>query len=312
MSIVRQINICCLLSLFSLAALSQQVSEIKVFPVGEGWAGNSINTVIFRKNALCTFKNIQYIAYYNNKGFVVLGKRKYTADRWLLQTTSFKGNIYDAHNAISIAVDGEGYLHLAWDHHNNALHYTKSKAPGSLDMEAQTSMTGKLEKKVTYPEFHRLPGGDLVFLYRDGQSGQGNLVMNRYSVKEKSWKQLHQNLLDGQGRRNAYWQACVDKKGAIHISWVWRESPDVASNHDLCYAVSPDGGLTWKNSMGKSYALPINAATAEYICRIPQGSELINQTSMYANDEGTPFIASYWKDAQDTVPQYHIVYRDNG
>jgi hypothetical protein len=33
--------------------------------------------------------------------------------------------------------------------------------------------------RVTYPEFHALPGGDLLFLYRDGGSGGGNLAMNR-------------------------------------------------------------------------------------------------------------------------------------
>lgn len=57
--------------------------------------------------------------------------------------------------------------------------------------------------------------------------GKGNLVMNRYDVKSKAWTQLHTNLIDGEGRQNAYWQACVDKKGTFNISWVWRGSPDV-------------------------------------------------------------------------------------
>jgi hypothetical protein len=95
----------------------------------------------------------------------------------------------------------------------------------------------------------------------------------------------------------------------MHISWVWRESPDVASNHDMCYARSSDGGITWVNSKNEKYTLPINAATAEYICRIPQKSELINQTSMYADDAGNPFIASYWKDAGDSIPQYHVIFK---
>jgi len=44
--------------------------------VGKGWANNSINTVVFRKNSLVSFHAIQYIAWYNNDGFVMLGKRK--------------------------------------------------------------------------------------------------------------------------------------------------------------------------------------------------------------------------------------------
>ena len=179
-------------------------------------------------------------------------------------------------------------------------------------MTDEIPMTGVLEKNVTYPEFYSLPDGNLLFFYRDGQSGQGNLVINRYDLSTKQWTQLHTNLIDGQKQRNAYWQACVDQNGTIHLSWVWRESSDVASNHDLCYAKSTDGGVTWVNSKNESYVLPINAATAEYIVKIPQKSELINQTSMSADDAGNPFIASYWKEKGDSIPQYHIVYNTGG
>ncbi|RZL49557.1 MAG: neuraminidase, partial [Pedobacter sp.] len=91
-------------------------------------------------------------------------------------------------------------------------------------------------------------------------------------------------------------------------SWVWRESPDVASNHDLCYAKSIDGGNTWQNSQNEIYQLPITAANAEYALKIPQNSELINQTSMTVDAEGNPLIATYWRDQGETIPQYHIVY----
>ncbi|RZK33321.1 MAG: neuraminidase, partial [Pedobacter sp.] len=125
----------------------------------------------------------------------------------------------------------------------------------------------------------------------------------------KAWTRIQDNLIDGQGKRNAYVQTAIDAKGAIHLSWVWRESPDVASNHDLCYAKSTDGGLTWQKSDGTKYSLPINASNAEYALKIPQKSELINQTSMFADENGNPFIATYWRDADDKVPQYHIVYK---
>ena len=294
--------------LLHFIVLNASAQSVKTIFVDSGWANNSVNTVIFRKNSLCTYKNEQYISFYNKDGYVVLGKRKLSSSKWNLQTTKFKGNVADAHNSISIMIDGNGYLHLAWNHHNNKLHYAKSITPGSLQITDEMPMTGTLEKNVTYPEFYSLLNGNLLFFYRDGQSGQGNLVINRYELKTKQWTQLHTNLIDGQKQRNAYWQACVDKNGAIHLSWVWRESSDVASNHDLCYAKSVDGGMTWMNSKNKSYTLPINATTAEYIVQIPQNCELINQTSMSADDEGNPFIASYWKDKRDTVPQYHIVY----
>lgn len=278
--------------------------------VANGWANNSINVVVFRKNALVTHNDWQYTAFYDQDHYVVLGKRKQGTTDWQLKKTPYQGNVADAHNSISLMVDGDGYLHLAWDHHNNALRYCRSLGPGALELTGKMPMTGQGEERVSYPEFYKLPNGNLLFLYRDGQSGQGNLVINRYDRHTKQWASLHNNLIDGEGQRNAYWQACVDTKGILHLSWVWRESPDVASNHDLAYARSTDGGITWEKLSGEKYQLPITAASAEYACRIPQKSELINQTSMYADEQGRPYIATYWREAGAGVPQYHLVYAD--
>jgi len=116
--------------------------------------------------------------------------------------------------------------------------------------------------------------------------------------------------VDGEGKRNAYWQACTDERGTIHLSWVWRESPDVSSNHDVCYARSTDGGNTWTRSGGERYAIPITAASAEYAARIPQRHELINQTSMTTDGRGRPYIATYFRPEGADVPQYFLIYRD--
>jgi hypothetical protein len=290
------------------ATAQKKEKEVRFTAVDSGWAANSVNAVVFRKNALVSFKDTQYISYYDKDRYVVLGKRKLGERNWQLRRTHYRGNAADAHNSISIMVDGAGYLHMAWDHHNNRLHYARSLHPGSLELTGELPMTGHLEEKVSYPEFYRLPGGHLLFFYRDGGSGRGNLVINRYDIANREWTQLHRSLIDGEKLRNAYWQACVDGQGTVHISWVWRESPDVASNHDLCYARSTDGGTTWERSIGSKYTLPITAASAEYALRIPQKSELINQTSMSADAAGRPFIASYWRDSASAVPQYRLVY----
>ncbi len=281
----------------------------KIYTIAEnGWANNSVNAVIFRKNALVTFKGYQYAAYYDLDQFVVLAKRKGGSGNWQIQKTSYKGDATDAHKSISIIVDGDGVLHVAWGQHNNKLNYAKGISAGSLALGSKLDMLAEKENKVSYPEFYKLPDGDLLFFYRDGGSGNGNLMINRYSVKAKKWQRVQDGMIDGEGKRNAYWQVAIDQSGGLHLSWVWRETPDVASNHDLCYAKSLDGGLTWQKSTGESYQLPIVASNAEYAVKIPQKSELINQTSMFADANGKVFIASYWRDAPDSIPQYHIVF----
>jgi hypothetical protein len=276
--------------------------------VGDGWANNSVNAVVFRKNSLVTQGDTQYVAYYDAQRYLVLGKRALGATQWTVRRSAWQGNAADAHNAISIMVDGAGYLHVAWDHHNNALRYARGVAPGSLELGPKQGMVGVDEAEVSYPEFYRLPNGNLLFFYRLGGSGRGDLIINRYDVATQRWTRLHTNLITGEGKRNAYWQAFLDHRGTLHVSWVWRESPDVASNHDMAYARSRDGGVTWERSDGTLYALPISAASAEYALRIPQNSELINQTSMAADQDGHPYIASYWRDAGSSVPQYHVIF----
>lgn len=292
------------------SAPATQQDAVRLIDVAPGWAGNSVNAVVFRKNALVTHGDTQYIAFYDADAFVVLGKRRLGATAWELVRSPYRGNAADAHNSISIMVDGAGVLHMAWDHHNGALRYAKGVAPGALTLGPPMPMTGKGERSVSYPEFYRLADGNLLFLYRDGGSGRGNLVMNRYDVATGAWARLHDNLISGEGRQNAYWQAFLDHAGTVHLSWVWRASPDVASNHDLGYARSRDGGSTWESARGARLSLPITAASAEYAARIPQNSELINQTSMAADKRGRPYIASYWRDPASSIPQYRVVYHD--
>ncbi|MFA6087710.1 BNR repeat-containing protein [Mucilaginibacter sp.] len=295
-----------------LLMLSASANAQLTTVANDGWAGNSVNVVIFRKNSLVTFKDTQFTAYYDQNQVMVLAKRAVNATRWQVVKTSYKGDATDAHKSISIMCDGQGYLHVAWGLHNQPLNYARSVMPGSLQLTEKMPMLDKNEERVTYPEFYRLPGGDLLFFYRDGKSGNGNLVLNKYSASQKKWKRVLSNLIDGEGRRNAYWQLCIDKKGVINISWVWRESPNVASNHDLCYARSADGGVTWQKSTGESYQLPITESKAEYALHIPQNSELINQTSMTTDNQGRPYIATYWRDSSSTIPQYHLVYKTGG
>ncbi len=296
--------------------------ERKLTYVATGWAKNSINTVVFRKSSLTTYKNIQYIAFYDSTSHLVLGRRRVGpssnevsssregSSSWELRQTQYTGDTRDAHRSISIIVDGDGYLHCCFDQHDSRLRYARGEKPGSLELGVEMAMINANETRVTYPEFYCSPDGNLLLLYRDGASGNGNLILNRYDKKTKTWTRLQDKLIDGEGKRNAYWQAALDASGTFHVSWTWRESPDVASNHDIAYARSRDGGHTWETSTGKPYTLPITAATAEYAVRIPTHSGLINQTSMCADNSGNPYIATYWRPDNSAVPQYMVVYKN--
>ena len=295
-----------------LFALMLSVAPLKthLVGVGEGYSQTSINTAVFRNNSLVTQGDMQYISYYDADGYLTLAKRRLNSEKWTIQRSQYKGNVKDAHNIISMMIDGKGFIHVSFDHHGNHLNYCRSVSPYSLILGDKQPMTGIDENDVTYPEFYRLLGGDLLFVYRSGASGRGNLVMNRYDVKHSKWSRAQNILIDGEYERNAYWQLYVDAEGIIHLSWVWRESWLVETNHDICYACSKDGGRTWQKSTGENYNLPIRINNAEVACSIPQHSELINQTSMCTDESGHPYIATYWRAAGDSVPQYRLVWND--
>ena len=284
--------------------------DVQIMPLGPAWAANSINTAVFRNDPVTTHGEQQYAAYYSADGRVVIASRTIDQKHWQTTATALKGDVKDAHNVISIIADGDGFLHVSWDHHNHPLRYVRSKSPNSLEFSGVLPMTGRNEKSVTYPQFFKLPDGNLIFFYRDGESGRGNLAMNRYDAKAQQWTQVHAKLISGENVRNAYPQTCVDERGSIHVSWVWRETPNVATNHDLCYARSDDGGKTWRRSDGTPYTLPITLASAEVASAIAQRRELMNQTSMCADGQGRPIIATYFRPEGEKVPQYFVIHHD--
>ncbi len=298
----------------NIADPAQQANTEILSIANDGFAGSSVNVLAGVKQTLFTSGNYQYAAYYNGSAHLVVAKRSLNQSEWQIEVTKFTGNVNDAHNHISLAVDGDGYMHIAWDHHNSLLKYAQSIAPGSLQLQQMPMLATRgdeadvEEASVTYPQFYRLNDGGLLFAYRDGGSGHGNLVLNHYDLPSKRWQRLHSSLIDGEGERSAYWDMTLDKNNVLHLAWIWRDTPDVASNHDIAYARSLDNGQTWTDLSGKIYQIPINAANAKLAKQIPIRHKLMNPPVVSADEQSNPFIASYWADSPSDIPRYHVLY----
>lgn len=278
-------------------------------PLSLAYSSSQINAAIYRVNSITSDEKYQVASYYDGNGKVVLAKRTLDSDTFEIVTTEYTGIVTDNHNIIAVAIDGDGYIHLTYDHHNGRLKYRVSKYPYKLEFgELQYMVDSLEEQRITYPEFHRKRNGNLIFVYRNGRSGNGDMIMNEYFVKEKKWERKSSKLIDGEESRNAYWQMYMDENDHIYLSWTWRETTDVNSNHDICYAQTLDG-TNWTDSNGNLYVLPITMQSAEVIQEIPQNSDLMNQTSMTADINSTPYITSYWRDVDSSVPQYRILFK---
>ncbi len=276
--------------LLSLQGCSLRNPELKRFTVQQvsidsGWAKNSVNSPIFRRDPLAGDGTWQYVAYYDNAGQIVVGKRLLGRREWELKKTNISGGASDAHNSISMAVDGRGLLHVAFGCHCSPLQYYVSEAPGSLNLR-KAELVGRDEAESTYPEFYRLRGGDLLLTYRNGAADRTALVLNRYDVRQAAWVRINNAVIETFGVLTPYWQMCVDAHDVLHLTWCWRGTRDVGSNHDLCYAYSLDGGRSWRRAGGDAYSLPITYATADAIAKVGPSQTLINQGTMACDTEG--------------------------
>jgi len=282
-------------------------------PIGLAYASDAVNTGVFRVSAVQSAGNRQFVIYYAPEGNVVVGERELPGDKWDLAVQSFKGNVRDAHNVAVLGISADGLLHVSYDHHDNPLHYRVSRKPYDIhSFGEEQAMTGRDEGRVTYPQFLSAPDGTLYFFYRDGASGNGSLCMNRYDVKSNSWQAIQHPLIDGQGKRNPYWwRPSIGADGTIYIGWCWRDTPNAATNHDLCFTRSKDGGRTWLRSDGQAQTLPITLENAEVVDPIPTGSNLINQCSSAVDAQGHCHLVEYFNDA-DGVPQYFDEWFDGG
>jgi hypothetical protein len=286
---------------------SPSSSTVRIINITDkAWSGSSVNVLANVHQTLFTDSIFQYTAFYDEQARVVLGKRRLGQDEWQLVVSQFRGNASDAHNHISLVVDGAGFLHLSWDQHNVGLKYAVSVAPGSLQLTS-TTMLNNRESAVTYPQFYRLLNGNLLFLYRNGGSGSGNIVLNRFDNQQRQWLRLHNNLLNGQDQRSAYWDMTVDANGVLHLAWMWRETPDVATNHDLYYTQSNDAGDTWQSIEGKTISLPISMHSLAPVWQIAQHHNLMNPPVIAADNHSVPFIASYWSETPKQAPQFGVV-----
>lgn len=297
------------------------------FPVGDGdeigpgWAVNSVNATAFSKTPIVTSARtdsgdeIQTVAYYDPQANLVIARKNLTrGTEWERHITQYSGQVLDGHNSISIAVDGDGYLHVSWGMHGQPMQYARSLEPWSMYLGPIEPLTGLQENQVTYPEFHQQANGNLYMLYRSGLSGDGNLVVNHYDTSARQWTQVQSNLIDGRSQgKSPYWQAAVDSQDRLHVAWNWRTTPDIYTNHDFMYARSVDAtGSAWETSTGETYSTPITAEQAELIVAIPEGSELMNQTAMAIDDADNPFVVSYWRPEPDEPIQYMVMYLDEG
>lgn len=108
--------------------------------------------------------------------------------------TQFGG--WDGHNYLTMTVDANHNVHVAGNMHASDLNYFRSSgffggaAPLTYNKLDMTSLNAN-KARVTYPVFSRSMGGELLFAFRRGSSGNGDTYLNHYDESKSTWTPLH-------------------------------------------------------------------------------------------------------------------------
>jgi hypothetical protein len=111
---------------FSSVTAALSVTSTKAWNITNDVEGSvRLNGLSFQQNALTTFGDYQYVAFYKTatgygKHYVNLGRRRISPSpgEWqYLTLTDYVQQTLDEHNTISMGISGDGKIHLSFDHH---------------------------------------------------------------------------------------------------------------------------------------------------------------------------------------------------
>lgn len=300
------ISLCLICNSFTSYSNETKEDILKTIAIDNVWSGHRI------KPFLLTREHNQFVAYFDANRQMTIGHRElgkvwryYKVDSWLG---------WDSHNYVTMELDAKGHLHVMGNMHADPLEYFKTSEPLNIRSlkRMPVMVDNALEQRMTYPIFMVNKKEELLVKYRDGGSGNGNEIYNIYDTKTQRWSRLHANqFLDGQGQMSGYFEGPTKgPDGYFHLIWVWRNTPNAATNHSLSYARSPDL-VTWEDSNGNKLPLPLTLKDTEVVDPVPPGAGMINGNIKLGFDQQNKPIISYHKYDEKGNTQLYLTRKED-
>lgn len=297
------------LSSCNTASEVQQPAIVEEIVVDSVWAANSVGF------DLSTVGDKQFIAYFNKNRMMTVASRTIGSDVWEKKILNNQ-LMWDSHNRIKLGIDEQGYIHVSGNMHVHPLAYFRSTKPYDINSIVEVNeMVGKDEEDVTYPNFFSDKMGSLLYSYRAGTCGNGNILINRYKPEEGRWERfLEASLFEGIGEnddRAAYHHWVKDSNGDFHFVWIWRWTPDVETSHQICYATSPDL-KHWKNAAGEIVSVPFRPDDERVIVddTPSKGGMHNSRYKLILNSQDEPIIGYVKYDDQGLTQLYLAKFED--
>lgn len=304
----------------------------RVLLVSEGGAtdtDNQSNYHIYRWNAFDSLDiggTIWQVGTFWNPSLKLVVATRSGSGAWALSTCDGAGgrpditrSENDNHNNGNCALDSDGIIHLAYDHHNVALNYRRSvNAIATFDgtFTVELSMVGTNETAVAYPTFFRDPLGTLYFMFRNGAGGSGDAdaFIYVYNTGSETWAGLGGltagKLIDGVNStpdESPYWHGPPEftsnwdgaGTGFMYVAWAWRDTGDAQTMHDISL-VRWNGTTGWTKIGGSSQTVPITHENADIVDPFAQNLDLTSFNSMVLDSSNRPHLFHTGDDSADS------------
>ena len=215
----------------------------------------------------------------------------------IIDTTN---NDDDPHNTPSIAIDGDGFLHVAYNMHHDPMRMRKSPTAYSV-AGVWTDEGGSMLGDFTYPAMSTAPNGDVYMTVRNGSSnnsgttttGWGAANLFHYDTSEATWNDRGDFAQEVD--YTAYLPApYVALDGNVHLEWHWDKKGPSQGNRQLgSYAVYDPIDQSFSKADGTEYTIPITTTTSDFYqpSETAWGGKGISDTSITVNALGQPILA---------------------
>ncbi|MEZ4905277.1 MAG: BNR repeat-containing protein [Spirosomataceae bacterium] len=258
-------------------------------------------------------KNWQFVAYYNKDRNLTVASRKIPEKRWNYKILPTKVG-WDNHNYITMAFDRDYNIHVSGNMHADTMKYFKTTKPLDISTFERVLPLVNIadELRSTYPNFMKDAQNRLIFTYRKGGSGNGNTISNYYDEQKGKFSRLTDApLFDGLNEMSAYIKGpTLGPDGLFHLLWVWRDTPDAETNHDLSYARSKDL-IHWETAAGERVTLPITPHKKQFtIDPVPPMGGAINGGNALFFDQKQPIVCYHKYDENGKHQLYLSKFMD--
>jgi hypothetical protein len=287
---------------------------------GELYGTIGVNAGSFAQDNIATAPNgDMHVVYWDSRKRPMIARRSSLYRSWAtFDLSTVLGNPLaspveeDGHNILSLGIDGDGRIHVAGNMHNDTLRYVRSVNANDITSWTAPGMVGTEETSVSYPAFLRLSGGDLLFFYRNGESGNGDTYLNRYAIGSDTWSRVAQ-IFKGTSPvspdESAYLNHVVrETDDTLHLFYLWRTTGSETTNHDVSYITSSDDGVTWTAANGTGMPLPIEPTDTASLVASGLGTTLVNQTGASVDINGVPHAAWWLTPTPGTAELHHFYY----